>query len=328
MSCRALVIFGRKGSRRQEKSSLPRRGWTLLELIVVLAIIGILIALLLPAVQHARESSRRANCGTNLKQLVLAVHSYESLHGCFPPSPAMRSYGVHAAVLPHLEMDDLERMLDRNVGAEFADPKLRGLRVSSFVCPTDGGAVVMGDYAPTSYAANFGTGVQRYGYNGLFSPLESPITEWESGPVTAAEVTDGLSNTAALSELLVGDNSTHRLRTNWQTNLPHPASDQLEIFANDCEGGAYVPGLPQGDHVWRGRPWLEGNASRTLYNHVLPPNRPSCTNAGNVQLGAYTAASQHTGGVQVAFGDGRVSFMSETIDRPIWRSMGSRAEAE
>ena len=91
----------------------PRRGFTLVELLVVIAIIGILVGLLLPAVQAAREASRRMSCGNNLKQLGLALHNYESAMRRFPPSAnttggsANQPWSAQAALLPFLEGDNV-----------------------------------------------------------------------------------------------------------------------------------------------------------------------------------------------------------------------------
>ncbi len=89
-----------------------RRAFTLVELLVVIAIIGILVGLLLTAVQAAREASRRMQCSNNLKQLAWATHNYESTFKRFPGLTGSRSFSPQARVLPFIEQDNLQNSID------------------------------------------------------------------------------------------------------------------------------------------------------------------------------------------------------------------------
>ena len=91
-----------------------RIGFTLIELLVVIAIIGVLIGLLLPAVQKVREAANRMSCTNNLKQLALALHSFHDTHGSFPKCPVVGSAGIswHCYILPYIEQQALASKVD------------------------------------------------------------------------------------------------------------------------------------------------------------------------------------------------------------------------
>ena len=126
---------------------MRRRGFTLIELLVVIGIIAVLIALLLPAVQQAREAARRSQCKNNLKQLALAVHSYESSHGCFPPgrlsyaSPSApggsTTNGFLTYVLPYVDQAPLYELYDFGKGCFSIDnePVIKTV-VPGYICPS------------------------------------------------------------------------------------------------------------------------------------------------------------------------------------------------
>ncbi|QJW94998.1 DUF1559 family PulG-like putative transporter [Frigoriglobus tundricola] len=115
-----------------------RWGFTLIELLVVIAIISVLIGLLMPAVQRAREAANRAKCLNNLKQIALACHTYESAHGQFPPSRlGGESQSWAWIILPQLEQDNLYRKWDPTVGiSKLDDPDLLTNPVALYFCPS------------------------------------------------------------------------------------------------------------------------------------------------------------------------------------------------
>lgn len=303
---------------------MMRRGITLVELLVAITVVGVLVALLLPAVQQVRQTARRAQCISHLKQIGLAIHSYEATHRMFPPGGS-NGFSMHVFLLPHVDQQQLFESADfARMNGGHARRELAGTSIPVFVCPSDGPKNRRSGYASTNYAGNFGTGVQRYGYNGMFRHL-TPILRWPEGPVRASDVTDGLSNTAAVSEILVADGSDHRLRNYWYTPRRLIEPDELEEFAALCE--SLRP--PQtGNPRSRGTPWTFGGVGTTMYNHILPPGSNNCVNDSRVQEGAYSAASLHPGSVNVLFADGHVRSAAFSIDRNIWRAMGSRSGGE
>jgi prepilin-type N-terminal cleavage/methylation domain-containing protein/prepilin-type processing-associated H-X9-DG protein len=307
-----------------------RPGLTLIELVVAIAVIGILIALIVPAVQAARETARRAQCASNLRQIGVATENYVDTWQSYP-----HGHNWRVAILPDLGYRTVSEAIlppDPTLNvmeayySRFQD--VASTVIPVYLCPSDGAASLYGEPpgggATANYAGNYASAPQRDGEDGLLGLRRRD--DLYSGWLKPRDVTDGLSHTAAYSEMLRADGSYHRLRTVW--NLPRPLSlpIQLEAFANRCES---IPPDPSA-FGWGGNPWKKGlpwywcDRGAGLYNHVLPPNRPSCLNGTGVATGAHTVASFHPGGANVVFGDGHLEFISETIDREVWREIGSR----
>lgn len=304
-----------------------RDGFTILELVVSVAIIGILLAIIIPAVQQVREASRRVTCKNNLHQIGVAIHEYESIHGILPPgsfSPKKfsASFSFLVGILPQMEQEAVHTKL--MLSSDYESRQwAREFSINAYACPSDSETIQRspGGSQGANYAGNFGTGVQKFGYNGVFQHTGGSDQRRE-GPVRFRNIKDGLSNTAMVAEILTSGGSNRRLRILWDTErLAGP--DQLEEFAAACAA------IKDSDRVGgRGRPWIDGYVSVTYYNHILTPNQPSCLNDGLVQEGAYTATSQHSGGVNVLYADGTVNFISDTIGLEFWRALGSRNGGE
>lgn len=294
-----------------------RFGLTLLEVIVVIAIIGVLMALLLPAVQYSREMSRRMHCSNNLRQFVMAISAYETDWRVFPPGANLSFRSPHFTCLPYLEQSQL---------TDAAVTNWR-LRMPIYLCPSDGASatVVADSPTATNYVCNSGTWwhVQR-GFDG-------PFQYWDDyfhggPPFAASEMTRGLSNTSALSEIVHGDGSWHRMRVVWNTPQKYPHYDQIDDFAAYCQS---LPADPKaagmlGNQSVKGGDWTNGSVPITLYNHVTPPNVPSCFNLDSAPDAAMSASSFHHGIVYVAYLDGHVAPCSEKIDLGTWRSLATR----
>src|SRR6478609_5631418 len=110
---------------QEVRTAVRRSAFTLIELLVVIAIIAILMGLLLPAVQQAREAARRIQCKNNLKQIGLALHNYLSSHSVFPPSYCIGAakggtWSIHARILPYIDQANAYTLADLTVG--YSDP--------------------------------------------------------------------------------------------------------------------------------------------------------------------------------------------------------------
>ena len=210
------------------------RGFTLIELLVVIAIISVLIALLLPAVQQAREAARRTQCRNNLKQIGLALHNYESSYGVFPKggagvaslgNPLMKtrwtlSWG--AALLPYLDQGPLYHRINQDEIYLHPDNLTPGQTVLSvFLCPSAPKTSLLrpnGDtlnsttlYARTDYSGNYGErGLRCYpstncqnnyaDQGGSSSGGRGVMMVGLDPPISLAHITDGTSNTLVIGE--------------------------------------------------------------------------------------------------------------------------------
>lgn len=315
---------------------LRRTAFTLVELLVVLAIIGVLTALLLPAVQMAREASRRSSCGNNLRQIGLALHNFEGARKRLPPgrgAPLPKVFSVHAYLLPYLEQNQVADLLDLDsapttfsVGSTNysgdANYDAAVVGVETLLCPSDptGERVPNSPYGATSYAACSGTGTlvagSLTGADGVF---------YLDSKTRFASIPDGTSNTAAFSERLLGEGSP-------PASVPSPAAERAvrELpFGTDPDDSTCGASSAGGWFVERGGKWILGNYGNTLYNHFAPPNAPvwDCMDMRQ-QKGRMAARSAHPGGVMLLRCDGSVAFQSEQIDPTTWRAFASRNGGE
>jgi prepilin-type N-terminal cleavage/methylation domain-containing protein/prepilin-type processing-associated H-X9-DG protein len=339
-----------------------KRGFTLIELLVVIAIIALLIALLLPAVQAAREAARRAQCINNLKQLGIALHNYEGIHGGFPPGcitglwpvdptvpAAFYRWGALAFLTPVLEQTSVFNALNFSfpvyvrtstfpgTGIAPANSTVVGTIVGLFLCPsdrmqkittTDGFAGGPGrDFAPSNYHFCAGDGA-----NG--GDITNPDGSFRVNLMTrVAEVTDGLSNTAFGSESLLGPGVADTV-----PNTPGlvPAPDLL--FWNAAWKGTATASINTTNclaatslSTERLMSWVDGTYTYGLYDHHFTPNSKSldCITVNNsLSQGWKGARSRHPGGANVLFGDGSVHFAMDSIDSRTWGAAATRAGNE
>lgn len=313
---------------------LRRPGFTMTEFLVSIGVVALLIAILLPAVQSARESARQMQCRNNLHQIGLALQSYESAFEMWPACGS-RAVSWHVAILPQLDRQDLANQVD--ISSDDPAAAIQGYSLPIYICPSDPApALFKGKetYAATSYLGNSGRGVLTHGYDGMFIHFAPTFPDvYPEGPVTLSSITDGQSSTAAVSEVLHSlngvANDRDRLRLVFNTPQGYSQGEHLDFLTRCTE----IPSLPL-SAGWRGTPtahgwrWTFGEIGFSTYNHELPPFRPNCFNQTSVQDGIYTAASAHTRLVNVLFVDGHVRPVSQDINESVWRAGGSRNGSE
>jgi prepilin-type N-terminal cleavage/methylation domain-containing protein/prepilin-type processing-associated H-X9-DG protein len=277
------------------------RAFTLVELLVVITIIGILIALLLPAVQAAREAARKMQCSNNLKQLGLALHSYATNHGVLPPgSLSCNGLSMFVFMLPQMDQQALYDQFSFVQGSYDVplEQKL-GLstnRISAFLCPSCtqvmDRASSTSRYYTTHYVGIMGPKGADYrivtigGYGGI---AQQGVLYVDSA-VSLDSITDGTSSTFAIGE------------TSW------PEDDRF-------------------------RPWARGtrfpnDGSSASAKNVLDPINSRIQYQSGALFNDASFASEHQGGATFLMCDGSVQFISDDINQQLYLALASRDGGE
>lgn len=298
------------GARR----SVPR-GLTLVEVLVVIAIIAALVGLLLPAVQGVREAARRSACSNNSKQVALALVSFHDAQRHVPPGYISASdasgndtgpgWGWAAHILPHIEQAALFNQLD--LTSPIESHGLSGPQetvVSTYVCPSDGvspAAFPVGPrdrsgnlvaitcrVAPANIIACFGVGEPGVDGDGMF---------FRDSDVRFRDVSDGLSHT-----LMIGERSFRHAESTW---------------AGAVTGANQVPtpGCTMGLQI--------NNASNFVLGHT---GESYAGPAGPTEINNFTSA--HVGGCVFSFADGHTSLLGSAIDYATYKALSTRAKGD
>jgi prepilin-type N-terminal cleavage/methylation domain-containing protein len=312
-----------------------RAGFTLVELLVAIAIIGALVALLLPAVQSAREASRRATCGSHLRQAGVALQNFHQGHGRFPPGrggPPPKVFSPLAYLLPYVEEGSLQARIDLKsapttvvVGGVFysgaANLPAASQAVDILQCPSDiySGRVPGSKFGATNYVASSGSAA----VDGDIWPGDGVF--FGESRVRFRDLADGSSHTAAFSERMLGNGvAVTTLPPNQAGHYILELSNAFPLDDNSCDSAA-----SGGWYSQRGAKWILGNYGNTLYNHHFTPNPPQwdCMNLPQ-QKGYISARSYHADGVNVLCCDGSVRFIGDAIEPAIWHGLATREGGE
>ena len=323
----------------------PRRGaFTLVELLVVIAIIGILIVLLLPAVQAAREAARRLQCTNNVKQVALAVHNYHAAFQQFPPGYGYSAgdYGGHnengaewpwiPRVYAFLGHEPLAALIDWELKTgnpidtwTEQDRAPMEAQLSVLHCPSDGNARILFDARESSWGKRMVNGRSSYAGNFGLKALEAPFT---SDPATSrvrgvflqnwganfSEIRDGTSNTLLTSELIIGHTLTVRGSV---------AYDEGPVFMVDSTPNDRTADLTR---------WCDKRDAHTTASPAPCQYKGNTLGGGvlgnNLNMVLHTSRSMHPGGVVVSLCDGSAQFVSQSIDSELWKFLGSSAGGE
>jgi prepilin-type N-terminal cleavage/methylation domain-containing protein/prepilin-type processing-associated H-X9-DG protein len=337
----------------------PSRGFTLIELLVVIAIIAVLVGLLLPAVQAAREAVRRIHCTNNLKQIGLAIHNYHDVIGTLPlgctvafdrsNNPVFNGWGITARILPYMEGQAQFNVCNFSLANETPenDTAMR-LGISTYFCPSDGRnrEIFIDGGQPrnnTNYAFNRG---DWYVWGGMASTVQPGSPFQVNRCVTLAAVTDGLSNTLFAAE--VKTHTPYLLNCSGlvfaplgSQPMPGPNVNPSAVAQYTGCGGSLSELRPDSGHS----EWEDGNTSQAGFTTAWTPNKVTPGRYGGTSVpdtdliaireenggptfAAVTARSYHPGGVNALFGDGSARFVKSTINGLTWRAVGSISGGE
>lgn len=309
-----------------------RLGFTLVELLVVIAIVGLLVGILLPAVQSARESARRTQCTNYLKQLGTGFHLFHDARRQFPSAYESTPGGAFGAadaatrdagpgwawgmqLLPYLEEQSLHGQFRRDLPCWHvanAEPAARQLSV--FLCPSatdsdlpfdvkDQNGAKLARFGRSCYVASVGQ-EEPWGFtmDDYSQIADGPL--YRNSRTRAKDVTDGLSNTVFL-----GEHHPVLSSKTWVGVVPGAAVCPTDRFAfSSCDRAATLVQVHSGP------------ASDEVPPVIHPPNSPLCH--------VCQMYAEHPGGSNVMLGDGSVRFIDEMINQLVWAAMASRAKGE
>ena len=298
--------------------SQPKTGFTLVELLVVITIIGILISLLLPAVQAAREAARRTQCSNNLKQLALAMHGFHEQRGTLPPGMNDWFGGTWMVyILPFTEQYNLFNQYV-NLGGKMWNPSthpgyrdtpnsiITSSRLATATCPSDTANKYTAsgwNLTKHNYAVNYGnTGQDNANIGENYTPradlngvifLGAPFANRTT--FTFAQIKDGLSNTLLMAELIQTEAADDGRGLTW--------------WGDGAGFSAYL--APNSS---------EPDITTACGADVV---EPPCASVSSTMPSMFGSRSRHPGGVHVALGDGSVRFVNNSINIDTWRALAT-----
>jgi prepilin-type N-terminal cleavage/methylation domain-containing protein len=323
-----------------------RRGITLIELLVAIAIIGILVALLLPAVQSAREAARRSQCQNNLKQIGMALQLYHDVHSVFPRGayPASGSSGGWEAhgngpftmLLPYMEQRALYDQWNFSTAMTGASNNVLAEKthIDVFLCPSD--FTPSACYAGNNYALSTGPNV-------AWTTIPSEALGVAGVRVSHGlrDILDGTSQTILAAEIIKGDGDNgiqggkfsegDVIRgVPWTIRRIKPTAQELRQRDALCRT-AFGYGNHHGQGGWY---WFQPHPYDSMFNTISPPNPPyaNCVDQSIYHdtdgAGLFPSRSYHSGGAMHVFCDGSVRFMADSTEHVLYQGLGTIAGRE
>ena len=288
-----------------------RSGFSLLELLVILAIFAILLGLLLPAVQKVREAASRMSSANNMKQIALACLNYESANAVFPTGVDDNHFSAAARFLPYIEQNNLYNQIDfKKPVTDEANAAARKVAIKTFLNPGDSDAQGT-EFGPTNYLFNAGSKFDLSENNGVF---------FLNSKVRIADITDGTSNTLMTGETLRGDGGKQAIDMRRQ---------YVELDKDALKGLTQDSGVEEWKNSKniagnRCSSWMDGRFLQGTFTgtRVANDERPDVDCAGSGGLSGLRSFPGRP--AQIGMCDGSVRALMKNISLEMWGALAGR----
>jgi type II secretory pathway pseudopilin PulG len=288
-----------------------RPGFTLFQLLVIIAALGLLFALLLPALLRVRAAAARAQSTNNMKQLALACHNYHSTFNTLPPGNDANNFSASAYLLPYIEQDNVFKLIDfKKPSTDPANATVRGVLIKTFLNPRDPQMAVVEGSGATNYLFCAGSKPALKDNDGVF---------FQDSKIKFQDILDGTSNTLMIGETLKGDGGKKAVDVRRQhVALDKKGLDNLKDEAGVAEWKENVHIAGDRCSAWIDGRFLQGTFTGT---HVLNDPRPdvSCGGAGGL---SGLRSLEDT--VPAAICDGSVRMVNQKVALDVWKALSGR----
>jgi prepilin-type processing-associated H-X9-DG protein len=293
-----------------------RRGFTVFQLLTVLALVALLFALLLPAIVKVRKSAERVQSQNNLKQLALACHNYHDSYRVLPPGNDENNFSASARLMPFIEQTQVFQQIDfKKPMTDKANAEARKAQIKIFLSPQDPLQTVDDAYGATNYLFNAGSKPGLVDNDGVF---------YQDSKIRLTDITDGTSNTLMIGETLKGDgnnkaNDVHRQYVFLKEK------DALKNLTADSG----VEDFKDSKHIVGDRcaSWMDGRFLQGTFTGTRTINdaKPDVSCAGAGGLSGLRSLEE---GTNVAMCDGSVRFVQQKVSLDVWKLLTARNDGQ